>query len=699
MTFLNPLLLLGLAAAVVPIFIHLLNQRKPRVLDFSSLVFLEALQVTTLRRMHLKQWLLLALRVLAVLLLALAFARPVWEGASGGAGWVRPPVTLGIVLDTSPSMEQRDAQGSLLEQALGQLEGLAAQFQPGDTYILMTTGGEADRLPQTFRTAASFQDALAQVRAAPSSRPLTHAVARAATALDEVETGAKALWIVSDLQASTLVDSIASRIPFDGPVWFSGVGEGRPATNVGWGAVRLASPVVALGQPVTVEVDAMHFGTSPIDPFTAVLYLNEVPVAQYTGVLAPNGQPTPLTFRFTANQTGWLRGRVASALVEDDLPLGLNVPETRRILLVHGPNPEAIRFVRAVLIAVQPSPFEVVVRSQDQWASEAFSSYDALVLTDLGFVSEGTAQAVRDYVNAGGGLWITPGQRPEAMQPLLSLLGAGSYGEVREAGAEPLRMEVRDALHPVFAGVFAGGREEVEAPEVYRYVTYTPPTNGGTALATLPGGSSIWQGLQVGQGRVFVSAIGLTPTWSDWPTRGLFVPSILRGLLFLAAGEDALAPVFIAGEGGRIRTREALTGTVVLEAGEGDGELLTPVPGAGFTWLDVPPLPRPGVYMARNEDRDVQALTVRMHPAEADDRRLSVADAQERIETATGLTLREAPPGNEVETALNVTTAGGIGRREMWNAALWLALIFLVAEVLVAHFWRPESTTPRSPPI
>ncbi len=85
MTFLNPLLLLGLFVAAIPLIIHLFNFRRPRRVDFSSLAFLKELQKSTMQRVRIKQLLLLALRMLALACLAMAFARPTLTGALSGA--------------------------------------------------------------------------------------------------------------------------------------------------------------------------------------------------------------------------------------------------------------------------------------------------------------------------------------------------------------------------------------------------------------------------------------------------------------------------------------------------------------------------------------------------------------------------------------------------------------------------------------
>ncbi len=74
MNFLNPLFLFGLSAAALPVLIHLFTRRKPREVRFPSLDFLAEVNQSEIRRLRIKQWLLLALRTLAVAALALAAA-------------------------------------------------------------------------------------------------------------------------------------------------------------------------------------------------------------------------------------------------------------------------------------------------------------------------------------------------------------------------------------------------------------------------------------------------------------------------------------------------------------------------------------------------------------------------------------------------------------------------------------------------
>ena len=76
MSFLFPAFLIGGLAAIVPIVLHLLRREHVPRIPFSDIRFLLAARVEQARRKRLRELLLLALRVAALLLLAFAFARP-----------------------------------------------------------------------------------------------------------------------------------------------------------------------------------------------------------------------------------------------------------------------------------------------------------------------------------------------------------------------------------------------------------------------------------------------------------------------------------------------------------------------------------------------------------------------------------------------------------------------------------------------
>jgi hypothetical protein len=110
LNFLNPIFLAGLAAAALPILIHLFSRRRAREITFPSLEYLQEISRRKVRRMRLRQWLLLALRVLIIAFFAMAMGRP---AIRGGAGVItRGSSTMALVLDNSFSMGAADPRRS-----------------------------------------------------------------------------------------------------------------------------------------------------------------------------------------------------------------------------------------------------------------------------------------------------------------------------------------------------------------------------------------------------------------------------------------------------------------------------------------------------------------------------------------------------------------------------------------------------------
>src|SRR6516165_7191769 len=108
MSFLAPLFFLGLGAIAIPVFVHLIQRERKRVVEFPSLMFVRRIPYQSVRRRRIRHWFLLLLRATAIALIVLAFTRPfraVGAGATAASGGARDVV---ILLDQSASMGYGD---------------------------------------------------------------------------------------------------------------------------------------------------------------------------------------------------------------------------------------------------------------------------------------------------------------------------------------------------------------------------------------------------------------------------------------------------------------------------------------------------------------------------------------------------------------------------------------------------------------
>ncbi|MDT8342687.1 MAG: BatA domain-containing protein, partial [Longimicrobiales bacterium] len=105
LSLLIPAALLGLAALVVPVVVHLRRRPRSREVPFPSLMFLARVPVKADQKRRLHYRALLALRALALTLLVLAFARPYFTGDTALAAAGDGPTERVVLLDRSWSME------------------------------------------------------------------------------------------------------------------------------------------------------------------------------------------------------------------------------------------------------------------------------------------------------------------------------------------------------------------------------------------------------------------------------------------------------------------------------------------------------------------------------------------------------------------------------------------------------------------
>ncbi len=133
MHFEQPGALWFLGLIVIPIFIHLYQFHKTRILYFPGVFRLKQQLQTARKQKQIQHWLVLFLRVFAILFLVLAFSMPSCNPQQNQASgrWI-------FVLDNSLSMKRKNADGEMFEQAKSQLRKVLKQIGNDGEVMLIT---------------------------------------------------------------------------------------------------------------------------------------------------------------------------------------------------------------------------------------------------------------------------------------------------------------------------------------------------------------------------------------------------------------------------------------------------------------------------------------------------------------------------------------------------------------------------------
>lgn len=193
MSFLAPIWLALAAAVAVPLMLHLMRRRIDTRMEFPAARYLARAEQENIRKLKLRNLLLMLLRTAAVLFLALAAARPI--GAMLGAGHV--PTAVAVVLDNSLSSSVIIDGAPLLNRLKDAARDVVDAATSSDRLWLVTVDGTV-----TGGTSASLRDAVARIDAFGGRGDLPGALTRAAGLALGSGLSARAVVLITDGQAT-----------------------------------------------------------------------------------------------------------------------------------------------------------------------------------------------------------------------------------------------------------------------------------------------------------------------------------------------------------------------------------------------------------------------------------------------------------------------------------------------------------------
>ncbi len=707
MEFLNPFMLFALGAVALPVIVHLFHFRRPRKVDFSSLTFVRELQKTTMQRVRLRQWLLLALRLLAIVCLVCAFARPSLTGQVAGAVGGVARSSAALVIDNSLSMTLRDAEGEYLRQAKDIVSGLIREFEERDEIFLRTTAG--GDVPQGSLSPAAAIDAVEDIRASAAGVSLLEAVVSATEALEEAAHPNREVYIVSDMQAPALADTVRAVQAEGMRAYLLPVG-GRTQANVAVVDVRIDSRIVEAGQPVRLSATLVNYAAEPVEGYVASVFLEGRRLAQATADLLPR-EPTEVLFTITPPESGWLSGVVQ---IEEDVfafddrrYFTLHVPERRRILIVRGEG-ENTGFLELALspeLARGQVAFDVTVIPETSLAATGPERYDAVVVAGAQTLSSGETEVLARYVAGGGGLLLSPSsagqEEGQEYNTLLEMVGGGRISGFNGSLGSQTRIASFDRVeleHPLFEGVFhieaEGDAPNVERPEIWFAARYEPEGAGEQSIIRLSNGDPFLQEIQHERGVVLLLAVAPDARWSELPVRGLFIPLVYRSLYYLSAYESISGEQFPAARPAELRIARP-PGEALLRLAGPDGTEYVPEQrdlfGAALLMIDEEAVERSGVYDIYAGDEIVRRIAFNVDERESDMLVLEAREARRRLANVVDAPVEIIAAGGRSAGDVVEAVAEQRTGRELWKAFLLLALLFLAAEMVVAKGWRPTA--------
>lgn len=690
MQFFNPLMLIGLVAAAIPILLHLLNLRKLRTIEFSTLRFLQELQRSHVRRLKLQQWLLLVLRTLLVVFAVLAFARPVLPTSLPVLGTqVRSSVV--IVLDNSPSMDTRDSRGDRFRWAVRQANQILGALKSGDEVALVTTTAVLQGKRVELTTAlGAVRDELESLPVTYGSVPLDQMLEVARATLESAQNPHRELYVISDFQSNMFrwQDSVFQPASVERVIVVpinDGITLGQP--DLGVDSVGVVTRVIEPGKPIEVMLRIRNNAARDVVGAVVRMRFNGQQVAQRTFDL-PAGQVRVLSMSAAAPLTsGFIAGSVE---VEPDACESNNsrvfaviVPPMPRVLVV-GSKATTLYLEAAIAAIGQRQSPQVRVIEPTSLAGLALDDYDVVILTEP-LTPSGTEQ-VRAYLNAGRGnvLMFANATAPIAEQQRFAReFGIGSLVALPPKKNATYDLRGADEQHPLFSGVFRAERGAIttlESPAIEQALAST----NGVHLISFDGGTAFASEHVVGNGRVIYCAVPPTVEWSAFPTSGLFPVFVARSVFYLAAKESVGAD-YTVGQRCRVELpqRYAISDAFTVRDASGAESVVAAVRLSGSAIVDLGRLLLPGcmVITPQNAAEPIAAISVNPPASEA---QLTFTATDKVVSYISQRVGKRDVERAELDAAIGAVVGRQRQRAELWPWLIGAALLCALGEMIVA---------------
>ncbi len=548
MIFLNPAVLFGLLAASIPVLIHLLNLRKLKRVDFSTLAFLKELQKNKIRKLKLKQWLLLTLRILIILFIVTAFARPTLKGVAIGGTTSAAKTSAVFILDNTFSMSVVGPKGSYLNQAKETIKELLGQLQEGDdaTLLLVSENGKGDERPTSYLSGLAKQ--VDKISPSDVSGMLHNSIVKAAEILSKSDNFNKEIYLLSDFQKGRLADkeslSDLSRLLNDKIKLYTFDYSGNDVFNIGISDLKVNTQIFEKNKPVNFSVTVTNYSAQPVKNLVVSLFLDGERSSQQSVNLQP-GESKIIQMDAVVKKTGHVN--VFAEIEDDDI-----LQDNKRYTNIYIPDeiPVAIfsdnsgddKFIRLALTAGQnQNTIKITERDLDQLSSLNLNDYDVIVL--IGSKNISNTSVLKSYLSNGGGLILMPGENStsEDFAKLTSALGlpspTSSVGEINNQN-NSFNFEQVDLEHPLFQDIFLkkDKQNRIESPKIFHYFRITNEGKGKNII-TLVDGSAFLSEYKIGNGKVFLYNTAPVLSWSDFPYKNIFAPLMHKSIFYLAAND------------------------------------------------------------------------------------------------------------------------------------------------------------------
>jgi len=547
MTFLSPSILWGMLAITIPIIIHLISLRHTRDTEFSTLRFIKSLKHETIRRLRIKQWLLVLLRTIAILCLILMFSRPLMTGTltSKLGGYIESRAV--IIVDNSASMAVHTGDGTLLDRAKSSLPAILKGLEGETTVELYQTNPPRKLFSGSHEEGRSIMTGVKGIVQTNMTDNLWTMIDSVLQMVEASEPN-RECFIISDFQSapSFTIDSLNPNSDWK----YYCILQPKVENNISISEVSVLSQIKLPNHLVKLNTRVGNGGVTDKRNIPVELYLNNERVGQIVSQFEPS-KFKDFMFQVYPGKTGIINGKIV--IPDDDFPMDnfrnfdLVIPNQIAVKVI-GQSMEELFLLDLALSAITgETELLLIDRDLSDDVERLFlSDIDILLLHNPTNLSNSAIEDLQRFLMNGGGLIWFVGNDLNQTDPVAwpSLLKLPELIKTRHLDGESFFSTlIVDENHSLFTDLNINNMNE-ELPQVFGYNEVRLQMNHTPLIKLNNGHPLLIESKAFGSsGFVFTSPLNLG--WNDLSVKGLLVPLLHRMLILLGTKEFNVQPLLV----------------------------------------------------------------------------------------------------------------------------------------------------------
>ena len=522
MNFLFPTFLIGLTAIAIPIIIHLFNFRKYKKVYFTNVQFLKELKQESDSKSKLKEWLILAMRILAIACLVFAFAQPFIPGKIKA---IQGEKAISIYIDNSFSMESTNKKGTLLENAKQYATEIANTFNASDKFQLLTNDFEGKH--QRLVSKEEFIEQLNEVKISSATKSINDVVKRQQDFLQNNSSKNKRIFLLSDFQKNT---SAISKSDIDTSVAISFIPiSSTEVNNVFIDSVWFETPVQQFETQQIIHATIINKSNKDIENGSLKLYINEAQVSLASfDVTAGNKKDVSISFtvKIKGINKGVLKIEDYPITYDDNFYFSFNAQTTIKALVINGKDTRTAGNFRSLM--QDDSLFIYKENNESSIDYSLFTNTNIIVLNELSSLTSGLTSELQKFVSNGGSVVIFPNKKAdlESYNGSFKNIQLPQLVKLDTTNTKTQSINFEQGL---YEGVFDKIDQRMDLPKVYEHFEFAKTTNSNSQNLVLLQNNQFLISLNpLGSGKIYLFSIPSDETSSNLLKHALFVPTLIK---------------------------------------------------------------------------------------------------------------------------------------------------------------------------